>query len=51
MVGKTADRAAQISLRDADGRERRVLRVGADATASIQFLDATGKAKTWTAAR
>jgi hypothetical protein len=42
MVGKTADRAAQISLRDADGRERLVLRVGADGAASIQFRDAAG---------
>jgi hypothetical protein len=43
FVGKSADRAATVSLADAAGRPRLVLKVEADGSAAIQFLDANGK--------
>jgi hypothetical protein len=42
FLGKT-DHNAVLSLRDAAGRKRLVLRVTAAGEASIQFLDAAGK--------
>lgn len=43
FAGKTPDRAAQVGLSDANGRPRLVLKVEADGTASIDFMDADGK--------
>jgi hypothetical protein len=43
FVGKTPDRAATISLADANGKPRLTLTVDAEGAASIQFLDADGK--------
>jgi hypothetical protein len=43
LVGKTRERAATVLLSDADGRTRLALKVEADGTASIEFLDAEGK--------
>jgi hypothetical protein len=42
-VGRGDDRAAVISLRDAEGRKRIVMQVAADGTPQLSFLDATGK--------
>jgi len=44
FVGKNADRAATVSLADANGKPRLTLRVEADGIASIDFLDENGKA-------
>jgi hypothetical protein len=43
FAGKGPDRAATVSLADASGRPRLTLRVEADGTASIDFLDGDGK--------
>lgn len=43
FVGKNADRSAAVSLADADGRPRLLLKVDADGAASIEFLDENGK--------
>jgi hypothetical protein len=43
FVGKNTDKAATVSLADAAGRPRLVLKVEADGAASIEFLDADGK--------
>jgi hypothetical protein len=43
FVGKNPERAALVSLADAQGKTRLTLRVDADGTASIEFLDAAGK--------
>ena len=43
FVGKNNDKAATVSLADANGKPRLVMTVGADGTASIDFLDADGK--------
>lgn len=43
FVGKNGDRSATVSLADAAGKPRLVLKVDADGTASIDFLDDTGK--------
>jgi hypothetical protein len=43
FVGKNADKAATVSLADANGKPRLVMTVGADGAASIDFLDADGK--------
>jgi hypothetical protein len=43
FVGKNSDRSAQVSLADAAGKPRLVLRVDPDGAASIDFLDADGK--------
>ena len=43
FVGKNTDRAALVSLADAQGKTRLNLKVDADGTASIEFLDAAGK--------
>jgi hypothetical protein len=42
FVGKNTDKAATVSLADAGGRPRLVMRVDADGAASIEFLDAAG---------
>lgn len=42
VVGRETDDSAQVSLRDAQGRVRLVMRVEADGKAVIQFLDETG---------
>jgi hypothetical protein len=43
FVGKNSDKAATVSLADANGRPRLVMTVGPDGAASIDFLDADGK--------
>ena len=43
FAGKTPDRAAQVGLSDANGKPRLVMKVAADGSASIDFLDADGK--------
>jgi hypothetical protein len=43
FVGKNNDKAATVSLADANGKPRLVMTVGADGNASIDFLDADGK--------
>jgi hypothetical protein len=43
FVGKNPDRSATVSLADAEGRPRLVLKVEAGGAASIEFLDADGK--------
>jgi hypothetical protein len=43
FVGKNADRSATVSLADATGRPRLMLRVDAEGAASIDFLDENGK--------
>ena len=42
-VGRSADRASLVSLRDAKGKARLMLRVDADGAARIDFLDEQGK--------
>jgi hypothetical protein len=42
-LGSNVDRSAELSLRDAGGRRRLVLRVEPDGEASISFLDASGR--------
>lgn len=44
FAGKNGDRSATVSLADASGKPRLVLKVAADGAASIEFLDANGKA-------
>jgi hypothetical protein len=43
FVGKNSDKAATVSLADANGKPRLVMTVGPDGAASIAFLDADGK--------
>jgi hypothetical protein len=43
FVGKNPDSSATVSLADAEGRPRLVLKVEAGGAASIEFLDADGK--------
>jgi hypothetical protein len=43
FLGRKGDRSAALILKDAEGRDRIVLKVGADGTPSLQFLDASGK--------
>ena len=43
FVGKDRSRASVVNLFDASGKARLVLKVEADGTASIEFLDAEGK--------
>jgi hypothetical protein len=43
FAGKNADKSSTVSLADADGKPRLVLKVEANGTASIEFLDADGK--------
>jgi len=43
LLGRKADRSADLILKDPEGRDRIVLKVGADGTPSLQFLDASGK--------
>lgn len=43
FVGKNSDKAATVSLADANGKPRLVMTVGADGNAAIDFLDADGK--------
>jgi hypothetical protein len=43
FVGKTRERAASVTLADAQGRTRIALSVSADGVAAIDFLDASGK--------
>jgi hypothetical protein len=42
-LGKKQDRAAALELRDAQGRDRIIIKVAADGTPSIEFLDEQGK--------
>lgn len=46
FVGKTSDRAAGMTLADAQGKTRLTIKVGADGQAAIEFLDADGKVVT-----
>jgi hypothetical protein len=43
FVGKNQDKAATVSLADANGKPRLTMTVAADGAASIDFLDADGK--------
>jgi hypothetical protein len=43
FVGKNQDKAATVSLADANGKPRLTLSVAADGTAGIEFLDADGR--------
>jgi hypothetical protein len=43
LIGKTDDRASTVSLKDAKGRPRLVMKVSPDGAASIDFLDEGGK--------
>lgn len=43
FAGKDRNRASVVNLSDANGKVRLVLKVDASGTASIEFLDATGK--------
>jgi hypothetical protein len=43
FVGKSSDKAATVSLADAGGKPRLVLKVEPDGAASVDFLDADGK--------
>ena len=43
FLGRKADRSAALILKDPEGRDRIVLKVGSDGTPSLQFLDASGK--------
>jgi len=43
FVGKSGEKAATVSLADANGKPRLVLKVDADGAASVDFLDADGK--------
>jgi hypothetical protein len=43
FVGKSGDRVASVVLADAQGRSRLALKVDADGSASIEFLDGQGK--------
>jgi hypothetical protein len=43
FAGKNPDKSATVSLADANGKPRIVMKVDADGTASIDFLDADGK--------
>lgn len=43
FIGKTSDRSAAMTLADAQGKTRLSIKVGADGTAAIEFLDADGK--------
>jgi hypothetical protein len=43
FVGKDRNRASVVTLADANGKARLVLKVDADGAASIEFLDADGK--------
>lgn len=43
FVGKNTDKSATVSLADANGKPRLVMKVDADGNASIDFLDADGK--------
>jgi hypothetical protein len=42
LLGRVNDKSAVLQLKDAEGRNRIVLKVAADGTPSIQLLDATG---------
>jgi hypothetical protein len=43
FLGRKADRSAALIMKDPEGRDRIVLKVGTDGTPSLQFLDASGK--------
>jgi len=43
LIGKTANRVSTVSLKDAKGRSRLVMKVAPDGAASIDFLDENGK--------
>jgi hypothetical protein len=43
FVGKDRDRASVVTLADANGKARLVLKVGENGESSIEFLDANGK--------
>jgi hypothetical protein len=43
FLGRKADRSAALILKDPEGRDRIVLKVGTDGAPSLQFLDASGK--------
>jgi hypothetical protein len=43
VLGRTRDGSASLQLKDAEGRDRILLRVAPDGTPKLQFLDAAGK--------
>jgi hypothetical protein len=42
MLGRADDKSAVLQLKDTEGRNRIILKVAADGTPSMQFLDADG---------
>jgi len=42
-LGREPDRTVALRLKDDQGRDRAILRVSADGSPSLQFLDITGK--------
>jgi hypothetical protein len=42
-LGRTMDRSSALELKDAQGRDRVLIKVTADGTPSLQFLDDQGK--------
>jgi hypothetical protein len=42
-LGRKVDQSAALELKDAQGRDRMVMRVAGDGVASLQFLDEQGK--------
>jgi hypothetical protein len=42
-LGRSKDKSVAMRFRDADGHDRIVIKVAADGTPSVQFLDAVGK--------
>ncbi len=42
-LGRARDRSVGLTLKDPEGHDRIVLRVAADGTPALQFLDAAGK--------
>jgi hypothetical protein len=42
-LGRGDDKAASLKLKDQDGHDRIVIRVAADGSPTIQFLDQGGK--------
>ena len=42
-LGRSADKSASLRIKDEQGRDRLVIRVNAEGSSVIQFLDAAGK--------
>jgi hypothetical protein len=42
-LGRNDDKSASLKLKDAEGRDRIIIRVAADGSPALQFLDDSGK--------